>query len=164
MEKFFENTITVEAIKALYKALAKQHHPDLGGDTETMKAINAQYLEALKAMNGKESAGSDGKAHQYYYNQEAEQAVMDKLRDLQSLRMPDSIKIALIGTWIWVRGEARPFKEQLKALNCRWSGEKESWYFHSGPYRRSGKKGGSFGSMAMKYGYKEFANQDNSPQ
>ena len=32
-----------EEIERLYKALARRHHPDRGGDEETMKAINEAY-------------------------------------------------------------------------------------------------------------------------
>src|SRR3712207_5728063 len=30
-------------LKKLYHQLARQHHPDLGGDTEIMQQINAEY-------------------------------------------------------------------------------------------------------------------------
>ena len=32
-----------EVVEAAYKALARLHHPDKGGDTKTMQAINAAY-------------------------------------------------------------------------------------------------------------------------
>jgi len=32
-----------EVVEAAYKALAKKHHPDLGGNVETMKSINQAY-------------------------------------------------------------------------------------------------------------------------
>jgi hypothetical protein len=36
-------TASQEEIERLYKRLAKQHHPDRGGDMEEMKAINEAY-------------------------------------------------------------------------------------------------------------------------
>jgi hypothetical protein len=36
-------TASQDEIERLYKRLAKQHHPDRGGDTEEMKAINEAY-------------------------------------------------------------------------------------------------------------------------
>ena len=36
-------TATAATIKAAYRALVKQHHPDAGGDTETMLALNAAW-------------------------------------------------------------------------------------------------------------------------
>jgi len=38
-----EQTTSQHEIERLYKRLAKQHHPDRGGDTEEMKAINEAF-------------------------------------------------------------------------------------------------------------------------
>ena len=38
-----EKTASQDEIERLYKRLAKQHHPDRGGDAEEMKAINEAY-------------------------------------------------------------------------------------------------------------------------
>ena len=38
-----EETASQDEIERLYKRLAKQHHPDRGGDPEEMKAINEAY-------------------------------------------------------------------------------------------------------------------------
>lgn len=37
---YFTNIKTLDELKAAYRRLAMQYHPDMGGDTETMKAIN----------------------------------------------------------------------------------------------------------------------------
>ena len=42
----------IEIVTVMYRYLAKQHHPDRGGDTATMQRINAAY-EAIK----KDAAG-----------------------------------------------------------------------------------------------------------
>lgn len=41
--KYFTNCHTLEDLKAEYRRLAMQNHPDCGGDAEIMKAINAEY-------------------------------------------------------------------------------------------------------------------------
>lgn len=51
MKKYFENVRTLDELKAEYRRLAMKHHPDRGGDVETMKAINAEHdalFEILK--------------------------------------------------------------------------------------------------------------------
>ena len=48
--KHFEGLTKEEEIKARYKELAKKFHPDLGGDTETMKEINSQYDTVLRGF------------------------------------------------------------------------------------------------------------------
>ena len=34
---------TLEELKTIYRKLAMQHHPDRGGDSETMKEVNNEY-------------------------------------------------------------------------------------------------------------------------
>jgi hypothetical protein len=44
MYKYFENCASLEEAKSLYKKLARENHPDFGGDTRTMQDINADTL------------------------------------------------------------------------------------------------------------------------
>lgn len=44
--KYFANCDTLDALKKEFRRLCMIHHPDRGGDTATMAAINAEY-EAL---------------------------------------------------------------------------------------------------------------------
>jgi curved DNA-binding protein CbpA len=165
IKNYFEGLNTEESIRRAYRTWAKELHPDVGGTDEQMKELGKQYLFALKAIDGKQSTGSDGKQHTYRYSEANESAILEMVQDLQNLRMPNSVTIALIGTWIWVTGDTRPFSEKLgkKGLGLSFSGEKLAWYFHLGGYKRRSGKSGNFQSMAMKYGYKEFANSDNRP-
>lgn len=41
--KYFSNVNSIESLKAQYKKLAFQNHPDRGGDTKVMQKINAEY-------------------------------------------------------------------------------------------------------------------------
>ena len=41
--KWFNNPTTAEELKKQYRKLAMQHHPDLGGNEDDMKEINAEY-------------------------------------------------------------------------------------------------------------------------
>jgi hypothetical protein len=43
----------MQVVQAAYKALAKMHHSDLGGDDELMKAVNVSYKQILgELVNG----------------------------------------------------------------------------------------------------------------
>lgn len=44
---FFDAIHTLDDLKAAYRKLAMQHHPDMGGDTETMQCINAEYPKCM---------------------------------------------------------------------------------------------------------------------
>lgn len=41
--KYFTNISSFDNLKSQFKALARKHHPDCGGDPEVMKAINQEY-------------------------------------------------------------------------------------------------------------------------
>ena len=165
IKNYFECLSSEESIRRAYRAWAKELHPDIGGTDEEMKELGKQYLFALKAIDGHQSTGTDGKQHTYKYSEEKESAILEMIQGIQNLRMPNSVTIALIGTWIWVTGETKPFATQLgkKGLGLSFSGEKLAWYFHLGGYRRRSAGSGNFQNMAMKYGYKEFSNSDNRP-
>lgn len=157
--KFFTET-TVEAIKKQYRRLCMVHHPDRGGDTETMKKINSEYCEALKAVHGQEQVSDDGKTHTYYYNENIEQALMDKISELLSIRM-NEVDIALIGTWLWITGKTKEYKDKLgkAGAKCKWHSKRKCWYWHEGKYKSTRSKDG-LSELASKYGYRSFQNED----
>lgn len=142
--------LTVEQIKVEYKRLAMQHHPDLGGDLETMKQLNNAYEAALKSCNGQESKDSKGNTHTYKYNQEIERELMDKIIELLALGL-EGVEIDLIGTWLWITGDTKPIKDKLKAAGCSWHSTRGCWYFKIGKYygRYSPE---SLEDLAEKYG------------
>lgn len=154
---YFIGATTVEEIKTRYRRLAMSHHPDRGGDAEVMKALNREYHETLRKCHGTTTADSEGADHTYYYNENVEQAVMDKLADLLKLNLPN-IRVMLVGTWLWVDGDTKPVKQHIKDLAFRWHHNREKWYWHAGRYRRGPSKG-EFSEIAGKYGYREFASE-----
>ena len=56
--KYFTNIKTLDDLKKEYRLLAMIHHPDRGGDVETMKEINNEYdmmFPVLKAATAAQS-------------------------------------------------------------------------------------------------------------
>lgn len=156
MKRYFDGLVTVEEIKAHFRRLAIQHHPDKGGDVRIMQAINQQYHEALQRCDG-QTRDDNGKQYRYRYEQEVEQAVMDKIAALVALGA-DDITIALIGTWVWVTGNTRARKDQLKTLGLKWHKDREAWFFAAKPWH-GGRSRASLAGLAQRYGCREFAAQ-----
>lgn len=48
--KYFTNCRTLDDLKKEYRRLAMKHHPDHGGDTATMQAINGEYDAVFPAF------------------------------------------------------------------------------------------------------------------
>lgn len=151
--KYFSHLYTVAEIKKEYKRLVWLHHPDRGGDTATMQEINAQYLDALQRADRQTSTDEKGKEHTYYYNEDREQAIIDKIDELIRANVPSAagVDVYLIGTWIWIVGETKPIKETLKELGCRWHNKRKCWYWQNGKRGRYNKRADLAG-LAATYG------------
>ena len=152
---YFTKGMTVAEVKIRYKELAMKNHPDLGGSTATMQEINNQYEIALKLLDGEVTNGSDGKEHKYYWNEETEQELMLKIDKLLSLQMND-VDIFLVGSWIWISGDTKQYKKELKEIGCMWHTKRLSWYFATAKSRRSSsyrrKSGSGIHDLAKTYG------------
>ena len=151
----FKDCANVESIKFTYRKLCMNHHPDRpNGSTVMMQDINHQYQLALKSVHGKSSASTDGEEHVYYYNADTEGKLMELINQLLKLQMVD-VEIALIGTWLWVYGNSKAYKNQLKELGCSWHFKRKCWYFHTGKHR-SRNSNADFDELGQKYGFKSF--------
>lgn len=152
--RYFQDCNTPAEVKTLYRKLAFQHHPDHGGDTETMKQVNSQYQEALSNLNGYKFKGTDGKERTYRYNATVEKEAMNKIYELLALKM-QGVTIELIGTWVWIHGNTKPYKEELKGLKCRWHSKRVKWYWHNKNYRTR-YANCDFNTLRHTYGVAEF--------
>lgn len=121
--KFFAACTTLDELKKEYRRLAMIHHPDHGGDTATMQAINGEYSEAFARLKDQHNAAAD-EAHQTTETPEEFITIISQL-----LRFPGLI-VELCGSWLWITGETYAIKDQLKAAGCRWSSSKKAWYWH----------------------------------
>ncbi len=142
--KYFIDCRTIEEVKALYKQLAKQHHPDCGGDTETMKTINIEYSQACARVLKGDNTTSEETEEQIRMSEEY-RAVIELLIGLPG------IIIEVVGNWIWVTGNTRPVKTQLKAAGLFFASKKVAWYYRSEEYKTTGSKK-SLDEIREKYG------------
>ena len=143
----FAKATTAEEVKAIYKKLALQHHPDRGGDVEIMKEVNAlfdEYFEKLKHVH----KTKDGKRYEKETNETSGmfKDIIDKL-----LRM-NGVEIEIIGCFIWVSGNTKPHKEEIKALGFRWHSKKKVWYKAPDGYRKKSRKTYSMEDIRGMYG------------
>ena len=147
MLKYFKNCTTKEECKKMYKKLAFKHHPDRGGDLDTMKEINNEFDWIMK--NGIfKSAKKDAKKD-YDFSTSQFKDIIEQLIKF------DNIIIDIVGCFIWIKGNTYPIKEELKALGFRYSKNKKSWYIAPVEYmqnRKSYKRQYSMEEIKNKYG------------
>lgn len=143
--KFFNDCKTLDEVKALYKKLALEHHPDRGGDTATMQAINAEYA-FVSARIAKGAGFTQEETDREMNFSQTYQQVLEKI-----IHLP-GIVIEQVGLWIWVTGNTRPVCKELKAAGLLYASKKQAWYYRSEDLKelRGGRK--SLDEIRHKYG------------
>jgi curved DNA-binding protein CbpA len=143
--KWFNDCKTLEDVKSLYKKLAKQYHPDLGGDTATMQQINLEFsFASAKVIKGANL--SEEETENEILSSEAYRNAIEKIIHL------DGITIELVGAWVWITGNSYPVRAKLKDAGFFFASKKLAWYFRTAEYKvsKGGKK--SLDEIRDKYG------------
>ncbi len=123
-----------EGLKKAYRKACLKHHPDKGGNLEIMKLVNAAY-DFLKKCESWWTGEQARKAKRTTPLTETMQNLIDKIKGFQG------IKIEIVGSWLWVSGNTKAVKEQLKEFGFKFSFNKKSWYYHEDKtYRKHSKK------------------------
>lgn len=118
---YFNNCQNLDQLRSAYRELAKQYHPDINPDIsdDIMKLINNEYdFATAKLLKGTQDES---------VNFEAAMQFKEKIASIVNL--PD-VLIEIVGSWIWVTGETRRVKEELKAADFNWAHKKQAWYWH----------------------------------
>lgn len=152
--KYFNDCKTIDEVKAKYKQLAKENHPDLGGDTATMQAINVEYAYAcayiLKEANLSPEDNDEGIRLSEEYR-----AVIERLMALSG------ILVEVVGNWIWVTGATYPVRKELKEIGLFFASKKLAWYFRSEEFKTTGSKK-SLEEIRAKYGSEKVSSHERS--
>lgn len=142
--KYFMDCNTIEEVKALYKKLALQHHPDRGGNTAIMQMINTEYSYACACI-AKGAGFTGAEADENIRLSEAYRKVIEAI-----IYLP-GIVVEVVGNWVWATGNTRPFKTELKAAGMFFAHKKCAWYYHSPEFKTRGN-GASLEQIRAKYG------------
>ena len=150
MNKFFTpKSETLEELKSMYRKLAVQHHPDRGGDSETMKSINAEYDELFPLLKDVHK-NKDGETYTAY---QASTETADSFKNLiDELMKMDNIVIEVIGCFVWVTGDTKPHKDKLKTLRFQWHTKKSAWYLKPEGYKKRSRKDYELEEIRAMYG------------
>ena len=161
MTKYFENCKTAEELKKEYKKVAKMLHPDMnpGKDTEEeFKAMQNEFEKAFELLKNVH-INKDGEQYEKETTETANE-FMDQINKL--LHFP-GVEVELCGSWLWVTGDTKAVKDELKAMGFKWSRNKVAWYFHREPYRKHSKRNISLDEIREMYGSKSFTRNAKDP-
>jgi len=148
--EYFTNPKTLEELKKEYRKLATQYHPDVGGSTEAMQKINAEYsmlFDILKDVH----INADGET----YHKETAEGPEQFIEIINELIHFEGVIIEIIGSFIWVSGNSKPYREKLKDMNFRWSPNKSAWYLSPEGYKKHSHKDYSMNDIREMYGSQE---------
>lgn len=160
MLKWFKDCKSIEDVKAEYKRLIKQYHPDVSGSdtTEEMKEINAEYNKAFELLKNVHKT-AEGKT--YTAKTETRETPEQFKKIIETLMRCDGLLIDLVGNWIWLRGETFKHKETIKSLGFRWASNKKMWFYRSDEYASGQHKSTNYDKIKERYGCETFQGSAN---
>lgn len=152
--KYFKNINSIEDLKKQYRKLAMQYHPDLnpGINDQIMKDINNEYELLFNYITAHQT---DKQREQ---TQKAGHNINDGYREaiLAIIHLP-GIEIEICGSWVWVSGETKQYKDIFNNNNYHWASKKVMWYFRPEQYKSYNKKPFSMDYIRNKYGSERIA-------
>jgi hypothetical protein len=145
MDNPFKNCTSQEERRKIYRELSKVHHPDRGGNTETMQQINAWYTYQETGFNFETR-----EAKEDFWKSEGQ--YMDIINALLNIEKPGLI-IEICGAWIWVSGPGTyANRAEIKAAGLFFASKKLAWYWRSAEHKSKNKKSISLEDIRHKYG------------
>lgn len=154
---FFTGVSTLTELKINYKKLAMVWHPDKGGCTETMKAINNEYDSLFNILKDSyNKAAVEQSTHEMHEVPEQYREIIVALMNL------GGIEIELTGSWIWISGNTKEVKAELKELGCMWAHKKLLWYWRPEEFKSYSRKSASMSDIRNKYGSEKIVNNTKS--
>lgn len=139
IEEQFKGIEGINEAKKLYKELAKKLHPDVGGSTELFKILNQVYNHILEhGLN--------------FLNDSEFDLELEKV--ISKILHFENIVIEVVGSWIWLSGDTKSIKDELKEIGFRWRSKKKMWSYGEMKGKRNHKEQ-NIDSIKAKYGCQE---------
>ena len=147
-----DHTTTIEDAKKQYYKLCMQWHPDRpNGDEEAMKQINAEW-DYLRKHNYNIHESKDGGTYTDW-QQDMPDDVTEQFADIISkLVTMAGLEIEVCGSWLWVGGNTREHKDDLKDMGMRWASKKHRWYKAPKDWKRKTHRELSMDEIRSKFG------------
>lgn len=153
MNNYFENVKSVEELRKRYRELLKEHHPDNGGNEDTMKQINAEYDRLFAILSREKQSDRENTD----YDEKAKNDENNAFKTVINAIISFNMKIELIGNWIWCF-DCYAYKDRLKELGFKYAPKKKAWVWHYGEYKRHYKGEISLEDIRIRYGSKTVNN------
>ena len=146
---YIKNVKTLEELKKAYKKLALKLHPDCGGSDEEMAQLNNDYDDLFEKLKNTHK-NKEGETYTKETNETVEQ-FKDIINYLFSLKM-ENVSVEIVGSFIWLTGNTKPYKDEIKKLEFRYSPKKYAWYKAPKDYKKRSHKNYDMDTIRGMYG------------
>lgn len=141
-------TANQEQIKLAYRKACAKFHPDRNpGGLEMMKSVNVAYSWLLE----KEYDGSlnpiDGEINTNFGDE-----LMSAINAVIDL---EGIIVEVCGSWVWLSGNTKAFKDVIKEAGYFWACKKAKWYFKPEGFKSKGRGTWDMEKIRNTYGSSE---------
>lgn len=150
-----DHRTAIEAAKKQYYRLCLKWHPDVdGGDEEVMKQVNAEW-DYLRKHNFNIHESASGAVYTDW-SQDVPDDVTDQFADIiAKLVTMEGLEIEICGSWLWVGGNTKEHRSELKAMGMRWASKKKRWYKAPKSWKRKNHRELSMDEIRHRFGSQE---------
>jgi len=168
LELFF-NCKDLSELKTSFKRFSKLLHPDVNKDLpdvyfKDMSNDYDEYYIPLKKEHMKENAKKYNNTNFSEDNIKEDDLNDDRFKKaIIDLLKKEGIKIELKGVWLWVSGDTKEIKEELKLLGFQWGKTARAWFMSdSKNFKKSkNRRGWSQEKTTSVYGSKVIKDDTN---
>ena len=148
MAKWFKDIKTLEELKKLYHKLIMKYHPDRGGDKATAQQIISEYEEVFERVKNTHYSAKNER----FYEKKTDEVPQEFINIIEQLIHMDGVVAEIVGCFVWLSGNTKPYKELLKSMGFKWHSKKLMWYLAPKGYKPSAPNMFSYDEIKSYYG------------
>lgn len=149
----------IEEYKRQYKKLILAYHPDLAAKngltveeaTKACQTINAEW-DKLRKHNYNIHEDSNGGVYTDRTQQQADDVTANFKDIIEKLIHMEGLEIEICGSFLWVGGNTKPNKDELKGMGFRWASKKRRWFLAPQGWRKKGRRELTMNEIRDSYG------------
>ena len=135
-----------DQIKQAYRKACAKYHPDKNpSGLEMMKAVNVAYSYLIEISYDGSVKPFEGEECNVNYGD----SLFDAINAVIDL---PGIIIEVCGSWVWISGNTKEYKDRIKEAGYKWASKKFMWYFRPADYKSHNRGSWDMDKIRENYG------------